>query len=396
LTPTLDLDSKPQEHARAAVLTLALLSLGHFFIDLYAAALGALQPLLVQKFHLSLAQAGVLGGMLSFSSSVTQPLYGYLSDRFHTRMFSALAPAVAGIFISAMGIAPGYGWLLLMAVLGGAGVASFHPQATANAAARMVHNRQKALAVFISSGTLGLAFGPAYFSFLTSRWGLDNSYWGAAAGILVTILLLAFLPLHEPPQVTPGRLFDWAPLHAVWKPLTILYFLVFIRSIIQVSYGHFLALYLHLERGYTVPAAGVVLSLFLGFGALGGFIGGHLADRFGGRRVILASMIGSVPFFLLFMLARGWASLAGLILGGAILLFTIPVNVVMAQELAPSQAGTVSALMMGFSWGMAGILFIPLTGRLADAFTLHNTLLAWVAFPVLGFFLTLLLPRDRR
>ena len=79
-----------------------------------------------------------------------------------------------------------------------------------------------------------------------------------------------------------------------------------------------------------------------------------------------------------------------------ILLFTIPVNVVMAQELVPSQAGTISALMMGFAWGAAGVIFIPLTGWLADLTSLHHALSALVIFPIVGFFLTLKLPRDTR
>ncbi len=65
----------------------------------------------------------------------------------------------------------------------------------------------------------------------------------------------------------------------------------------------------------------------------------------------------------------------------------------MAQDLVPSQAGTVSALMMGFAYGAAGMIFIPLTGRMADLFSLHHALFALVAFPVLGFFLSLRLPR---
>ena len=85
--------------ARAGVLTLVLLSCGHFFADMYSGALGALQPLLVNRFGLTLAQAGMLGGFLVFSSSVMQPVYGFLSDRFHTRLFAALGPAVAGIFV---------------------------------------------------------------------------------------------------------------------------------------------------------------------------------------------------------------------------------------------------------------------------------------------------------
>jgi FSR family fosmidomycin resistance protein-like MFS transporter len=135
------------------------------------------------------------------------------------------------------------------------------------------------------------------------------------------------------------------------------------------------------------------LSAYLAAGAIGGFFGGHLADRFGGRAVILFSMIASVPFLTAFFFTRGWFSVLGLILGGFILLFTIPVNVVMAQELAPSQTGTVSALMMGFAWGMAGMIFIPIVGYAADLFSLRVVLPYLIVFPVIGFFLTLKLPK---
>ena len=103
-------------------------------------------------------------------------------------------------------------------------------------------------------------------------------------------------------------------------------------------------------------------------------------------------MIGSLPFLLLFFLGQGLVSLFALALGGLVLLFTIPVNVVMAQDLVPSQAGTVSALMMGFAWGTSGLVFIPLTGWMSDLFSLHYALMALLAFPLAGFFVSLRLP----
>jgi FSR family fosmidomycin resistance protein-like MFS transporter len=106
-------------------------------------------------------------------------------------------------------------------------------------------------------------------------------------------------------------------------------------------------------------------------------------------------MLGSVPFLATFFAASGALSAAGLALGGLILLFTVPVNVVMAQQLAPRQAGTVSALMMGFSWGMAGLFFIPLTGFVADRLGLHTALASLTLFPLAGAALALLLPKAR-
>jgi FSR family fosmidomycin resistance protein-like MFS transporter len=382
--------------SRGGLLALTLLSLGHFFVDLYSSALAAFQPMLLAKLGLSLTQAGVLGGVMIFSSSVLQPAYGYLSDRFRSRLFSALAPAVAGIFISALGAAPSYGWLLALVALGGAGIASFHPQASSRVGLSTTARRGRWMAVFISAGTLGMATGPTYFTALANRLGLERVFWGALPGIAVTVLLLFVLPPPGAHAAAERYRFDWRPLHAVWKPLTILYFAVFIRSIVQIGFTQFIPLYLVHERGYSLVQASSTLSLYLLAGAVGGFIGGHFADRFGGRLVILISMIGSVPFLALFLFSGGAVSTIGLALGGLILLFTIPVNVVMAQELVPSQSGTISALMMGFAWGAAGVIFIPLTGWVADMTSLHYALTGLVAFPLLGFLLTLKLPKDVR
>ncbi len=381
--------------ARSGMMALALFSLGHFFIDLYSSALGAFQPMLIGKLHFTLSQAGLLGGLLSFASSVTQPLYGYLSDRFHTRLFSTLAPAVAGIFIASLGYAPSYGILMLMVVAGGSGIASFHPQSAA-LATRGLTNRARWMAVFISAGTLGLAFGPALFSTLFRTVGLEGAAVGAIPGILVTILLVSLVPGADAATRQSRPRFDPAALRAVWKPLTLLYMLVFIRSVVQISFTQFLPLYLSRERGYTIANASWALSLYLTCGAVGGFLGGQLAHRFGGRRIIMFSMIGSLPFLALFFFTQGLLSLTGLAFGGLVLLFTIPVNVVMAQELVPSQAGTVSAIMMGFSWGMAGLIFIPLIGALAESLTLHNALAAGATLPLIGFFLALKLPHESR
>ena len=374
--------------ARSSVVTLSLLCVSHFFIDLYSTAIGALQPLLVGQFSLTLKQVGVIGGVLAFSSSVMQPLYGYLADRFHTRIFVALSPAIAGVFISSLGLATGYTVILVMVFWSGCGVAAFHPQATATAGRTWERHRGRAMAIFITSGTLGLSLGPYCFARIAERWGLPQTAWAAVPGILVSALLLVYLPSASEERSKQAT-FSWSPLLAVWKPLALLYGLVFIRSVIQISFTQFLPLYLHLERGQSVSAGSGALSLFLAAGAIGGFVGGHLSDRFGGKRVILVSMIGSSPFLLAFFLTDGFVSLVCLFLGGLVLLVTNPVNVVMAQQLVPEQAGTVSAIMMGFAWGMAGLLFIPLAGWVGDLTSLGQALTALLVFPVIGFFLAL-------
>lgn len=375
---------------RASWVSLAYLSLAHFFIDFYSNALGVFVPLLVDKLGITLTEAGFLGGLLSFSSSVTQPLYGYLSDRFRSPLFATLAPAVAGIFIASLGLAPTYGWLIALVFLGGAGVASFHPAGSSRVIVDLEPaHRQQAMAIFISCGSLGLAFGPSVFSYLFDTIGMSRAYLAAIPGVIVTLILLFFLPPSTSVASRKANKFDLSELKPVWEPLTILYACVFLRSVVQISFSALLPLYLHKERGYPLSEASHLLSFYLAAGALGGFIGGNMAQRFGGKRVIQISFLGSLPLLALFFVTTGWVASTALIAGGFLLLFTIPVNVVMAQDLAPTQAGTVSALMMGAAWGMAGLIGIPLIGWVGDHYSLHAALSTLVVAPLLGFLLTL-------
>lgn len=377
---------------RNGMSALVLFCLAHFFIDLYSSAVGAFQPLLVDKLHFTLTQAGILGGVMVFSGSFVQPAYGYLSDRFHSRMFSALAPAVAGVFIASLGLAWNFWAAAALIFAGGVGIASFHPQASARATLGIDTNRGRWMAVFISSGSLGLAVGPMFFTSVIQWRGMERSYLTAIPGVLVTVLLLIYMRPAGRQVSSQHRKFELAPLRAVRKPLIILHVLVVLRSAVQIVFGQFLPLYLYRERGFTLLEASAALSMYQVAGALGGFLGGHFTDRFGGRRVIMYSMLGSVPFLALFFFSHGLAAMAGLALGGLILLFTIPVNVVMAQELAPAQAGTVSALMMGFGWGTAGLIFIPLIGWASDRLTMQTTMSGLILFPLLGYFLAMKLP----
>jgi FSR family fosmidomycin resistance protein-like MFS transporter len=252
-------------------------------------------------------------------------------------------------------------------------------------------NRGAWMATFISAGTLGLAAGPAIFSLVSTNAGLDKTYWIAVPGILVSALLYFVLP-EAPARPRSKSHIDWDALRAVRKPLVILFMAVFIRSVVQITFSQMLPLYLNHERGMPVTQANLLLSGYLAAGAIGGFLGGRLADRMGGKRVIQLSMIGCVPLLAVFFLTTGWVAQAALLAGGLVLLFTIPVNVVMAQDLVPSQTGTVSALMMGFAWGTAGLIFVPAVGWAGDIFSLHAVLFSLLVFPVLGFFLTRMLP----
>src|SRR6201999_3846837 len=69
----LTFDDTQSQRVRNGFTALILYSVGHFFIDLYSSALGGFQPLLVERLHFTLTQAGLLGAVMTFSGSFVQP-----------------------------------------------------------------------------------------------------------------------------------------------------------------------------------------------------------------------------------------------------------------------------------------------------------------------------------
>lgn len=375
--------------AAVAAAPLVLLSLGHSMVDLYSSIIATLQPLLIERYTLSLTQVGIIGGVFLFSSSVMQLFFGVISDRVHTRMYAVLTPAIAGVVLSSLLHASGFPMLLLLTFLGGLAVAAFHPFSTKEASVAGRQRRGLAVAIFVSCGTLGLSMGPAYFSTVIEWAGAESLSWAAIPAIVVSVIL--FWKLPAPGSTSSGKhpAVDYGLLRAYWKPLTLHYVFVVLRSIVQVGMVQFLTVYLYNVRGFTFHETSWSLTVCLSSAAAGSLLGGSLAERIGGPKVMVVSMVGATPFLAVFVATTGWVSLLSLFIGGTFLLLTIPVIVVMAQELIPSQAATVSGLMMGFAWGVAGMIFVPLMGWTAERVGLEPVFWVLAFLPLAGLLLSL-------
>ena len=125
------------------------------------------------------------------------------------------------------------------------------------------------------------------------------------------------------------------------------------------------------------------------------FRSGALADRWGARKVIIASLVSCVPFLAVAPMLPGWIFLTVLCIGGFLLQSTLPVNVTFGQMIAPISAATVSSLMMGFAWGTGG-LSVPLVGLMADSIGIEHALMIMAWMPLLAALLALPLPDGMR
>src|ERR1043166_4904753 len=251
---------------------LVVLAAGHFTIDAYSSFFLPLLPLLAQRLGLNYAMVGGLTAMASLSSSFSQPLFGVLSDRMRRPWFVALGPMIAAVFMASIGLAPRYDALVALLVLGGIGVAMFHPQ-TASLAGASSPDRGMAMSFWVTGGTLGWALGPAYATAIVHQFGLARTWLAAIPGLVMCALLFTWFARVAPRSAVRRERASLAELKPVARPLAMLYFTVVSRSAVSSGFATFLPLWVH-ARGGSVTQGGWLTTIYLTLGALGGFAGG--------------------------------------------------------------------------------------------------------------------------
>src|SRR2546422_11771367 len=136
---------------------IALLALGHFVIDVNQGALPAVLPFLKQWHGLTYAQVALIVLAGNLTSSIIQPLFGYLSDQIARRWILPTSVFLSGVGLALMGVAPGYLTVLGLVLVMGMGVAAWHPEGYKTATGVAGARKATALSWFSLGGNVGLA-----------------------------------------------------------------------------------------------------------------------------------------------------------------------------------------------------------------------------------------------
>lgn len=360
----------------------------HFIVDAYGNLYAPLLPLLIPRLDLSLFMAGVLAMCFQMATSVSQLGFGALADRWRPRVLLIFGPLLAVVVLSAIGSATSTFMLAAILIVGGLGGAAFHPPAAALVHAVSDHRKGFAMSFHITAGGLGMALAPLVFAPAVKSLGFGWSWLIALPGLAALSYTLRLLRTVPAESRASGH--HWKQLAPYAKPLGLLYTVVVLRTVASQSLATFMPVLLT-RQGMSVTEAGAAVTLYLFASGIGGFFGGPLADAYGPRRVIIWSLVSSVPFLVAAHWTAGWTFAVLIATGGFLLQSTLPVNVTFGQQLAPVSAATVSSLMMGFAWGM-GALLAPLVGLIGDSLGLSAALLVTAVSPLLAAAFALPLP----
>lgn len=373
---------------------LMTLSAGHFTVDMYSGLLPVLYPILTSRFDLDLKTVGFVALAYSGTASISQPFFGWLADRYGTR-FTGVALAWSAVLFATIGFSPTFPVLLLMAALAGLGSGAFHPFGAINASA-VSNDEQKntAMSIYSTGGTLGVAIGPLVGAVLFTVFGMRGTAIMILPGISIAIWLLSAM---KGTSVTGTRTKGYvAPSVKHGVPLLtmgIIIGVMMLRMFPTFGIQNFIPIWYE-QLGYGASFYGPLATTILVASAFGTIGAGPFADKYGRRTVILVTLVLSAPAVWAFAEFPGpWGFVSGALIG-FLSASTIPLLLVMGQQLMVGRAGVASGLLLGLGF-VAGAIGTPVFGAVADAFGMQNAVRSQLLLLVVAFACAWFLPSER-
>src|SRR6185503_19038321 len=168
---------------------LIALSGAHLLNDLIASMIPAMYPLLKEAYQLDFAQIGLITLAFHVTSSLLQPVLGYVGD--HKPWAYAMVAGMGSTLIGVVGLASAsnYAMVLVSVALVGLGSAVFHPEATRMARHAAAGHQGFAQGIFQIGGHIGYAAGPLLAAMVVVPRGQASLAWMAAVALLAMALM---------------------------------------------------------------------------------------------------------------------------------------------------------------------------------------------------------------
>ena len=363
-------------------------ALSHLMVDVFNSS----RPVLLTYLGLTETQIALISTIYIWASALTQPFFGWISDRVGPRWLAAGGVLWMAIFFSGAVYIPGAGGLLCL-IIAALGSSSFHPvgtvQATLQGRNHMAGRETTAASLFFMAGQMGHFVGPVITGLILARLGLPGLVILPIVSIPIGFALAYQLRANHPhPRPTHGD--DRIRLQASVGFIVLLAIVATLQSWSQANMINFVPKYIK-DLGLSAATYGNIAGLFMGGSALGNVIGGHFGDRYAKRKVAaMALLCAALPIYIMSQI--GWSPWLYVLipLAGACTGSVHSIMVVLAQRIVSGGMALASGLILGFIFS-AGALGMLLTGPLAENYGFPTVLVMTTGLVLLGSPLALML-----
>ena len=345
--------------------TFSFVALSHFMVDTFNAS----RPVLLAYLGLTESQIALFSAIYIWASALTQPIFGWISDRTGPRWLAAGGVLWMTIFYSAALLFPGNLGLLCL-IIAALGSSAFHPvgavQATLRGRDLMKGRETAATSFFFMAGQLGHFIGPVITGIILAYYKIPGMFIVPVVSIPIGFALFHQLRANHPhPKPTSRSKSD--RVRAGLAFILVLAVVAALQSWAQSNMVNLIPKYIK-DLGQNETVYGSMAGLFMGGSALGNVIGGHLGDRYP-KRFVAATvlLLAAAPIYAVSLIGWSWWLFVLIPLAGSLTGAVHSIMVVLAQRIIPGGMALASGLILGFifSSGALGLLY---TGHLAEIY----------------------------
>jgi len=340
------------------------IALSHFMVDIFNAS----RPVLLTYLGLSESQIALFSTLYIWASALTQPLFGWISDRTGPRWLAAGGVLWMTVFYCAALAFPGNTGLscLIIAALGSS---AFHPvgavQATLRGRELLEGRDTTATSLFFMAGQLGHFVGPIITGLILAYYKIPGLFIIPIISIPVGLSLsyqLRANPPHPKESASTSRRAQAGMIFIIMLMLV-----ATLQSWAQANMVNLIPKYIK-DLGQGATIYGSMAGLFMGGSAIGNVFGGYFGDRYP-KRIVACIVLFLAAFPIYVISVIGWSGWLYLLvpLAGALTGAVHSIMVVLAQRIIPGGMALASGMILGFifSVGALGLLY---SGHLAEVY----------------------------
>ena len=292
--------------------------------------------------------------------------------------------------IALTGLTGSYPGMFAAVVVGGIGVAAFHPEGARYVPLVSGSGASAGMGLYSVGGNAGFVVGPVVVTAGVAAFGLPGTLLVAVIPALSALLLWSVRPrLVAAAAASRAAVTAHGAAGADdWPAFTVLSAMVVARTAVGYGLLAFVPIWFVRHLGASAGAGNAALTLLLAAGAAGTLVGGRLADRRGARPVVIGGMAALFPLVALLPFAGEAGAFVLCAAIGAALDLNFGITVVLAQRLLPSRPGAASGIVLGFAFGLGGAVAAGL-GVVADRAGLSAVMAVLAGISLLAFVLSL-------
>lgn len=350
------------------------ISVVHFVHDCYTAFLAPALPLLIEKLGMSYGMTGLLA-VIQRIPSLFNPLIGIIAERPGMRYMMVLSPALTAIFMSLIGIAPGYTFLAILLFCSGISSTLWHIPTPVIVKDLSGERTGKGMSYYMVGGELARTAGPLIILGVISLWGLEGTWKMMPLGLLASFIL--WLNFRKSNFASPANKQERQE-GSYWKiflrfsPAFILTggFTLF-QAGMKASMTYYLPTFLT-STGHSLHYANIALTVLQLAGAMGALFSGTISDKVGRFNTLLVVSIAAPLLTLLFLNLDGFWIFPVLLPLGFFLFAPISVMLATITELNTEKKAFVNSIYMTLNF-FVSVAVYPLVGAAIDRHGFHSS-----------------------